>query len=122
MVKTILVVDDEPDVTEFLGLELNDDGFNVITENSGYAALNHLMKGEADLLITDIAMPDMDGHELFTRARDLDENFPVIMMTGFGYDPNHVVVNCKKDGLKDVIFKPFDMEKLLKKIHEKLDD
>jgi FixJ family two-component response regulator len=33
-------------------------------------------------------------------------------MTGFGYDPNHVVVNAKKDGLQDVLFKPFSLAKL----------
>lgn len=118
----ILVVDDEVDVTDYLKFELEDacSKMEIICKNSGYDALEVVQSGKIDLLITDIAMPDMDGYELFSRARELIENLPIIMMTGFGYDPNHAVVKCKKDGLKDVVFKPFDIEKLLKKIEQRI--
>lgn len=67
-------------------------------------------------------MPDMDGYELYGRVKDYDPNIPVIMMTGFGYDPNHVLVRAKVDGLKDVIFKPFDVDKLIALIDKKLSE
>ena len=120
--KRILVVDDEKNVTDFLKMELEEsaDDVKVITKNSGYEALKELMKGKIDLLLTDIAMPDMDGYELFERARELNENLPIIMMTGFGYDPNHAVVKSKKAGLQDVIFKPFDIIKLLDLINKRI--
>jgi DNA-binding response OmpR family regulator len=120
--KRILVVDDEKNVTDYLKLELEEsaDDLEVITKNSGYEALNELMKGNIDLLLTDIAMPDMDGYELYSRARELKENLPIIMMTGFGYDPNHAVVKSKKAGLQDVIFKPFDINKLLDMINKRI--
>jgi len=120
--KRILVVDDEKNVTDFLKMELEEsaDDVEVIAKNSGYEALNELMKGKIDLLLTDIAMPDMDGYELFERARELNENLPIIMMTGFGYDPNHAVVKSKKAGLQDVIFKPFDIIKLLDLIDKRI--
>jgi DNA-binding response OmpR family regulator len=111
----ILVVDDEPEITEFLKMELEDceNNFVVTCENSGYNALSHIMKGAVDLLITDIAMPDMDGYELYTRTKELSEDLPIIMMTGFGYDPNHVVVKSRQSGLRDIVFKPFNMDKLI---------
>jgi CheY-like chemotaxis protein len=86
----------------------------------GLKALQMIMSGKVDLVLTDIAMPDMDGYELFWRVKDYDDKIPVIMMTGFGYDPNHVLVRAKVDGLKDVLFKPFDVEKLVELIDQKL--
>ncbi len=117
----ILVVDDEKGVTDFLELELKELGYEVIAENSGYEALSHVMQNEVDIVLTDIAMPDMDGHQLFTRIREYDENLPVVMMTGFGYDPNHVVVKCRREGVEDIVFKPFDIEQLDAVLRRNLD-
>lgn len=123
MIKKILVVDDEREVTDYLKLELEERChlLQVIGANSGYEGLKEIMKGGIDLLLTDIAMPDMDGYELFSRSHDWNEDMPIIMMTGFGYDPNHAVVKSRQHGLQDVIFKPFDMAKLLNLIIQRLD-
>lgn len=122
MKKNILVVDDEINVTDYLKTELAEccEYLNVITKNSGYEALKVIFQGEIDLLLTDIAMPDMDGYELYSRAKESNENLPIIMMTGFGYDPNHAVVKSRKAGLKNVIFKPFDINKLISIIKKNL--
>jgi DNA-binding NtrC family response regulator len=120
--KTILIVDDEKNVTDFLIEELRDccPQFNVITKNSGYEALKIIFQGDVDLLLTDIAMPDMDGYELYSRAKESNEELPIVMMTGFGYDPNHVVVKSRKAGLENVVFKPFDMNKLISVLKKNL--
>jgi len=122
MKKVVLVVDDEASVTEYLKLELEEKNpdINIIPLNTGYEALKEIMKGSIDLLVTDIAMPDMDGYELYSRIKDYDENLPIIMMTGFGYDPGHAVVKCRGDGLRDVVFKPFDIQKLSDLIHKRI--
>ncbi len=112
MAVTILIVDDEANVTDFLEMELKDLGYEVIKENSGYEALSHVMQGEVNLVLSDIAMPDMDGYQLFERIREYDEKLPVVLMTGFGYDPNHVVVKCRREGVQDIVFKPFDIDQL----------
>jgi two-component system, sensor histidine kinase SagS len=119
---TILVVDDEVLITDDVKIEINnrDPEIEVICCNSGYDALFEIMQGKLNLLLTDIAMPDMDGYELYSRAIELKPDLPVIMMTGFGYDPNHAVVKSRKDGLEDVIFKPFDYDQLLKLIYKKI--
>ncbi len=123
MSKIICIVDDEEELVENLKIEISDlrPDWEVHSFSDGLKALQKIMKGEVDVVITDIAMPDMDGYELFWRIKDYDDKIPVIMMTGFGYDPNHVLVRAKVDGLKDVIFKPFDVEKLVKLIDRKLE-
>ncbi len=109
----ILVVDDEQDVLQYLESILIQAGMEVITADNGFDALQYLREQRIDLVLTDIAMPDMDGYELYQQIMDYDDTIPVIMMTGFGYDPNHVVVRAKKDGLHDVVFKPFEADKLI---------
>ena len=124
MVKKILVIDDDHHIIEFLHDELTAKlkDVEVISTDSGYEALRHIMRGEISLLITDIAMPDMDGYELFLRTREQNPKIPVIMMTGFGYDPNHTIVNARNDGLSpdDILFKPFDTDHMISLIKEHL--
>ena len=118
----ILVVDDEKVVTDYVKMELEDccEDMEVICRNSGYEALSLIMQGSISLLLTDIAMPDMDGYELYSRAKDYNDELPIIMMTGFGCDPNHAVVKSRKEGLQDVIFKPFDTQRLFSLIKKRL--
>ena len=118
----ILVVDDDKTVTDYVQMELEDccKDMEIICRNSGYEALSLIMQGDISLLLTDIAMPDMDGYELYSRVKEYDDKLPVIMMTGFGYDPNHAVVKSRKDGLQDVIFKPFDTQHLFDLIKKRL--
>ncbi len=118
----ILIVDDDISITDYLKLELKEccPELEVICENEGYLALNRIMAGGIDLLLTDIAMPDMDGYELYSRTKEFNEEIPIIMMTGFGYDPDHVVVKAMKAGLQDVIFKPFNIQKLTAKIKKRI--
>ncbi|HPH93644.1 MAG TPA: response regulator [Candidatus Cloacimonas sp.] len=113
--KIICIVDDEEELVENLKIELEAmrPDWKILTFNEGMLAIQEIVKGNVDLVVTDIAMPDMDGYELFWRIKDYNENIPVIMMTGFGYDPNHVLVRAKVDGLKDVLYKPFETEKLV---------
>ncbi len=122
MPKVICIVDDEEELVQNLkaDIALLKPEWEILTFPDGMKAMQEIIKGQVDLVVTDIAMPDMDGYELFWRIKDYDENIPVIMMTGFGYDPNHVLVRAKVDGLKDVLFKPFDTEKLVELIETRL--
>ena len=122
MLRIICVVDDEEDLIVNLKLNLEDlrPEWKVLGYNNGLDALREIVTGHVDLVLTDIAMPDMDGYELYWRIKDHDPELPVIMMTGFGYDPNHVLVRAKVDGLKDVLFKPFETDKLVELIDSKL--
>jgi DNA-binding NtrC family response regulator len=121
--KNILIVDDELEIIEYVKKFLEEEGYNVILEETGKKALNLLYSGkiDIDLVITDISMPDMDGYELYKRIMMYDSDIPVIMMTGFGYDPNHAVVKSKKEGLAEVIFKPVPKKRLIELVKKYLD-
>lgn len=122
MVSIICIVDDEQDMLENLSLEMKElrPEWIIKTFQSGLEALKEIMKGQISVVVTDIAMPDMDGYELYWRIKDYDEKLPVIMITGFGYDPNHVLVRSKQDGLQDILYKPFETEKLVNLIESRL--
>lgn len=123
MVKVVCIVDDEEELVQNLKLDLQElhPEWKILPFSSGMEALQEILMGRVNLVLTDIAMPDMDGYELFWRIKDYDDKLPVIMMTGFGYDPNHVLVRSKVDGLKDIVFKPFDVEKLAALIEQRLE-
>jgi len=122
MERFICIVDDEEEVVENLKYELKElrPDWKVKSFTSGLEALQEILQGGIEIVVTDIAMPDMDGYELFWRIQDHDNSLPVIMMTGFGYDPGHVLVRSKKDGLKQVLYKPFEVEALIAAIETRL--
>jgi len=119
--KTILIVDDEQDTLDFLSYVLPKRNYNVITVDNGFDALQTIREQHVDLVLSDIAMPDMDGYELYSQIRNFDDTIPIVMMTGFGYDPNHVLVKAKKDGLHDIIFKPFEVDDLIHMIKKAME-
>ena len=67
-------------------------------------------------MLSDIKMPDRNGYEVFAAARLVREDLPVILMTGFGYDPNHSIVRASQEGLQSVLFKPIQVERLLDEV------
>ena len=69
----ILVVDDEPDILEFVGYNLKQEGYAVLTANNGLAAIDIAKEKTPDLVILDVMMPDMDGIVTCERKRALPE-------------------------------------------------
>ena len=68
-----------------------------------------------DIVIADLKLPDMTGYELMLKLKESMPNVPLILMTGFGYDPSHTIVKARKAGLlpNAVLFKPFRLDQLL---------
>ena len=120
--RIICIVDDEEDLIVNLKIQIESlrPDWRIMGFNNGMDALKEIVSGRIDMVVTDIAMPDMDGYELYWRIKDHDPDIPVIMMTGFGYDPNHVLVRAKSDGMRDVLYKPFAVEKLIELIDRRL--
>lgn len=66
-----------------------------------------------DVVISDIRLPDMTGYELLIRLREIVDSVPMVLMTGFGYDPGHSIVKARQAGIDLVLFKPFRIDQLL---------
>jgi CheY-like chemotaxis protein len=82
--KTILIVDDEPDILHVLASGLSVLGFSVISENNGSDAIITAVEKQPDLIILDVIMPGMDGGEVSRKLKELPEttDIPVIFLTG----------------------------------------
>lgn len=124
--KRILVADDEPNVRRIIHDVLHNRGSEVVTCEDGQRAIERLeaaARGEVagfDVVVSDIKMPDRNGYEVFAAARQALPGVPVILMTGFGYDPHHSIVRASQEGLQSVLFKPFQVERLLDEVRKAL--
>ena len=64
-------------------------------------------------MLSDVVMPDLDGHELFQEVRARHPGLPVVLMTAFHFDKDHIIKRSKLAGLDDVVYKkPIDPQKL----------
>lgn len=122
--KRVLVADDEPKIRRIIGDVLRSRGCAevLVVENGALAILEIERTGTRgfDLILSDIRMPDRNGYEVFATARKLLPGVPVILMTGFGYDPHHSIVRASEEGLQSVLFKPFQVERLIDEVRRAL--
>jgi CheY-like chemotaxis protein len=109
----VLVVDDVQDVTEMIGLLLKHAGYDVSTADSAKSALRLARKRNYDLVISDIGMPEMNGYELATALRGLNDytNTPMIAVTGYSeYDDRG---RAERAGFNVHLTKPIEPAHLL---------
>lgn len=115
--KRVLIADDEDTIRETVRDVLTGYGCIVTAVADGGEAVAAVAADEPyDLVISDIKMPIKSGYELFAAAKEKCGTTPVILMTGFGYDPNHSIVRARREGLSAVLFKPFKVDQLLGEI------
>jgi DNA-binding NtrC family response regulator len=115
--KKILVVDDEVDVLEFLKIYIETMGWEVTTASTVVQAFEELESQPYFLVITDIAMPDMDGYEFINAIKTQGFECLFALMTGFGYNPKHTLVKIYKTVKYPLLFKPFNREKVTEAIN-----
>lgn len=118
--KRILVADDEESIRSTVADVLMQLGCVVEICGCGTDACSKLNQADFDLVLSDIRMPDKTGYDVFAAAHRRNEALPVILMTGFGYDPDHSIVRASQEGLAAVLFKPFNVEDLLREIRSAL--
>jgi CheY-like chemotaxis protein len=115
----VLVADDDLGIARSLKEILEGDGCEVVTASDGLEALDKLAGAHFDAVVTDVVMPNMDGHELFLAIQERWPGLPVLMMTAFHYDKDHIIKRSKVAGLATVLFKkPVDPNKLCEKLLE----
>jgi len=118
--KRILVADDEDMLRDTIRDVLTGYGCRVCTAMDGADAIELISEQAFDLVLSDIKMPRNSGYEVFAAAKEANANTPVILTTGFGYDPNHSIVRARREGLAAVLFKPFKVDQLLDEIRTAL--
>ncbi|HVS69808.1 MAG TPA: response regulator [Phycisphaerae bacterium] len=117
--KRVLVADDEPNIRQTIADLLTRFGCKVDTAADGAEAIALLAaQARYDLVLSDIKMPQKNGYEIFQAAQKLNHKAPVILMTGFGYDPNHSIVRASQEGLSAVLFKPFKVDQFLAEVRK----
>ncbi|MCK4838372.1 MAG: sigma-54-dependent Fis family transcriptional regulator, partial [Desulfobulbaceae bacterium] len=107
---TILIVDDELSMREFLTILLEKEGFRALTAEDGESALKKIKSNKIDLLISDIRMPGLGGLGLLEKIKAFDSSIPVIMMTAYASPED--AVGAMKNGAYDYITKPFKVDEI----------
>ena len=116
--KTVLIVDDEPDVKLALKIALEENGFEVDAFDDPVMALDNFRKGVYDLLILDIKMPKMHGFELYREIRKIDSQVKVCFLTaGEMYYGAYADIFNENQFIR----KPIENKELVNRVHEIID-
>lgn len=122
----VLLVDENADVRSAAHDLLDRYGCIVETAPTGSQATlmirNMLQEGGYDVVIADIRLPDMSGYQFMLQFKEIvpDDPLPLVLMTGFGYDPGHSLVKARQAGLKAVLYKPFRLDMLIDTVEQVL--
>ncbi|GLR63723.1 sigma-54-dependent transcriptional regulator [Marinospirillum insulare] len=115
----ILIVEDDADLREALEDTLSLEGWSYISAENGQEALLKMKKQPVSLVVSDVSMPVMDGHQLLNAIQESWQGIPVVLMTAFGSIDQ--AVEAMRQGVADYLVKPFDPEVLVKVIKPLLD-
>jgi len=116
--QTVLVVDDDRSMREFLEILLSKEGYKVSIAVSGERACQILEKEKFDLLITDIRMKDIDGIDVLKKAKERSPETMVVMISAFA--TAETAVEAMKEGAYDYIPKPFKVREFIKIVKDAL--
>jgi CheY-like chemotaxis protein len=111
----LLLIDDEEDLLDVLGFELEAAGIGVTPVTNGAAGVEAARRARFDIVVTDLKMPGMNGLETTKALRQLDPGLPVILVTGYAWNPP-----MDTDGILRVLMKPFRLEQILDAISHAL--
>jgi len=112
MAATVVIVDDEPDLLDLLKLILTEKtDYQILTTTNPHQAIGWCKEYQADVLISDLRMPEMEGIELLKIIRETDPDLPLIIMTAYGTIES--AVEAMRQGAFDYITKPFRKEQIL---------
>lgn len=110
MAERLLVVDDEPSMTEFLEIMLNQEGYEVRSASNGEQGLRLYKSFDPDLVLTDVKMPGMSGLDLIRAIRGIDPQMPIIAITAYASAED--ALRAVREGAYDYLSKPFHIDDL----------
>ncbi|MGC5778348.1 response regulator [Methylobacterium sp. NFXW15] len=118
MSATVLVIDDEPPIRKLLRMGLSTQGYSILEAPDGRTALDLLKREGADLVILDLGLPDMRGHDLLRTIRAEHPDLPVVVLSS--RDDESGKVEALDLGADDYVTKPFGMAELLARLRAAL--
>jgi two-component system KDP operon response regulator KdpE len=110
----ILVVDDEPPIRKLLDVGLSSQGFAVQGAPNANAAMQFALENTPDLVLLDLGLPDMSGHELLAKWRAENVTFPIVILSSRTDEAG--IVQALELGADDYVTKPFGMNELIARI------
>ena len=113
----VLVVDDEPPIRKLLRMGLSTQGYSVLEAPNGKTALEFLSQGP-DLIVLDLGLPDIQGHNLLRMIRARNESVPIVVLSSRGDEAGKV--QALDFGADDYVTKPFGMDELLARMRAAL--
>ena len=113
----VLVVDDEPPIRKLLRMGLSTQGYSVLEAPNGKTALEFLNQGP-DLIVLDLGLPDIQGHNLLRMIRARNESIPIVVLSSRGDEAGKV--QALDFGADDYVTKPFGMDELLARMRAAL--
>jgi DNA-binding NtrC family response regulator len=116
----ILIADDDCEMAQLLGHLISREGLTPLLAKDGTEALQLVRAGDPDVLLADIRMPGMDGMELMRKAKDLDPDLPVILITGFAEVCG--AVEALRAGAHDYLAKPFEHQQVIRVVLRALNE
>ncbi len=120
--RRVLIVDEDAAVRSAAHDLLERVGCIVETAPNGAQAMSMVRNSDAgyDAVIADIRLPDLPGYQFMSELKTIMdiEPLPLILMTGFGYDPGHSIVKARQAGLRFVLYKPFRLDQLLSTLEQ----
>lgn len=119
---SIMLVDDERDITSMLQRGLQKQGFQVCAFNDSEEALSHFRPGSYELLITDIRMPKLNGFELYSKIALQDPKIKVCFLTGYEVFDQAFKMAHPDSNLAFVMYKPVSITALIDRIRSELDE
>ena len=115
----ILIIDDEPQIRSMLKLMLERDGYEVVEAPDGVEGINVYRQNPADLIITDLIMPNKDGIGMIIELKKEFPDVKIIAMSGGGLNkPEGYLKGAKKLGAARTLTKPIDREEMLKAVKD----
>ena len=108
---TILIIDDEKNIREGLGAALEMEGYKIALASDGKAGLERIVKGDIDLVITDLRMPEVSGEHVLAKVTAENPGVPVIVLTGHGSIDS--AVDAMRNGAYDFLTKPLNLDQLV---------
>lgn len=115
----IVVIDDEPQIRRMLRIALKSESYEVVEADSGHSGLEAVARQQPDLVILDLGLPDMDGHQVLASIREWSA-VPVIVLSVRNNDREKVA--ALDNGAQDYVTKPFSVEEFLARVRASLRD